>query len=156
MTKSLKVAAIIFLVVSAIGFLDATYLTVEHYRGNIPPCTVAGCEIVLTSGQSKIAGVPVSLFGSLYYLTLLILAIAYLDRKNNSLIRLASYGTIIGFIMSAYFVYLQLFVLNAICQYCMISAGTSTVLFITGMFVLSRRQQEKETGQIDVDNLSTD
>ena len=138
MTRSLKIAAVIFLIAGALGFLDATYLTVEHYRGDIPPCTIAGCEIVLTSGQSKILGVPVALLGALYYLTLLILAIAYLDRKNNLLIRLAAYGTIVGFALSGYFVYLQLFVLNAICQYCMISAGTSTVLFIIGMFILSQ------------------
>ena len=149
MTRNLKIAAIIFLIAGILGFLDATYLTVEHYRGDIPPCTVAGCEIVLTSGQNKIAGVPVALLGALYYLTLLILAIAYLDRKNNLLIQLAAYGTIVGFAMSSYFVYLQLFVLNAICQYCMISAGTSTVLFIAGMFILSQFRSATKTSKID-------
>jgi len=60
-TRNIKIAAIIFLAVSAVGFLDATYLTVEHYRVGIPPCAILGCEIVLTSAQSRIAGVPVAL-----------------------------------------------------------------------------------------------
>lgn len=136
MTKNLKIAAIFFLVLSAIGFLDATYLTIEHYRGNIPPCTIEGCEIVLTSAQSQVAGIPVSLAGSLYYLTILLLSIAYLDGKKEGLIRLASKLTILGFVASLYFVYLQFFVIKEICQYCMASAGTSTLLFILGMYIL--------------------
>ena len=136
MERNLKIAAIIFLAVSAIGFLDAAYLTVEHYRGDIPPCTILGCEIVLTSAQSRIAGIPVALLGSLYYLTLLILSFAYLDSKKRPIIRFASYCTVVGLIASIYFVYLQLFVIREICQYCMASAGTSTILFALGIYIL--------------------
>ena len=143
MTRNLKIAAIVFLVASALGFLDSTYLTIEHYRGGIPPCTTEGCEIVLESPQSKIAGIPVAFFGSLYYLTLLILSIAYLDGKKDRLIRLASKLTPLGFIASLYFIYLQLFVIGAICQYCMASAGTSTILFITGLYIISKTRQPK-------------
>ena len=68
------------------------------------------------------------------YLLILILAIAYLDRQNQSVLRFAASTTIVGLVASAYFVSLQLFVIKSICQYCMISAGTSTLLFITGMY----------------------
>src|SRR3989344_4839060 len=140
-TRNIKIAAIIFLAVSAVGFLDATYLTVEHYRGGIPPCAILGCEIVLTSAQSRIAGVPVALFGSLYYLTLLIFSFAYLDSEKKSIIRLASYCTVVVFVASIYFVYLQLFVIKEICQYCMISAGTSTILFVLGIYIFTKTRQ---------------
>jgi len=138
MTRNIKIAAIIFLIVSALGFLDATYLTIEHFRGSIPPCTIKGCEIVLTSEYAKIAGIPVALLGSLYYLTLLILSVAYLDSKKDSIIRLASYFTIAGLAASLYFVYLMFFVIEEICQYCLVSATTSTLLFITGMYVITK------------------
>lgn len=141
MRRNIKIAAIVFLVVSAIGFLDATYLTIEHYRGGIPPCTTAGCEIVLTSAQSEIAGVPVALLGSLYYLTLLVLSIAYLDSKKTAIIQFASYCTTAGFVASLYFVYLQLFVIKHICQYCMVSASTSTILFILGVYVIIKMRR---------------
>ena len=135
MNRGLKIAAIVMLAVAAIGFLDATYLTIEHYRGAIPPCTIEGCEVVLTSEQAEIAGVPVALLGAIYYLLILILAIAYLDRQNQSVLRFAASTTIVGLVASAYFVSLQLFVIKSICQYCMISAGTSTLLFITGIYI---------------------
>ena len=142
MKSNIKTAVIIFLIVGAIGFIDATYLTIEHYRGGIPPCTIKGCEVVLTSIYSQISGIPVALFGSLYYLTLLILAIAYLDSKKKEIIKFASYFTIAGFVASVYFLYLQIFVIKAICQYCLASAGISTTLFILGMYILAKIRHE--------------
>ena len=134
-SAKLKIVVIAFIVLSAIGFLDATYLTIEHHKGRVPPCAIQGCEIVLTSGQSKIIGVPVALLGSLYYLAVLIMSIIYLESGKVSVLRFASFFTIIGIIVSAYFVYLQLFVIHQICQYCLISAGTSTALFGFGVWV---------------------
>lgn len=137
-SAKIKIIAIAFIILSAIGFLDATYLTIEHYSGNVPPCAIAGCEIVLKSGQSAIVGIPVALLGSIYYLIILILSIMFLESGKISILRFVSFFTIIGIIASAYFVYLQLFVIKQICQYCMISAGTSTVLFGMGVYVRKR------------------
>ena len=39
-----------FLVLSFLGFLDSAYLTVAHYRGEAPPCSLLeGCERVTNS-----------------------------------------------------------------------------------------------------------
>jgi len=102
---------------------------------------------VLTSGHAKIAGIPVALLGSLYYLTLLILSVAYLDIKKTAIIRFASYCTIVGFTASLYFVYLMLFVIKEICQYCLISAATSTILFILGLFIIIKSSKPKAIPQ---------
>lgn len=127
---------ILFLVVSFFGFLDATYLTAEHYLGSIPPCVITtGCETVLTSEHSVIFGIPTALIGSIYYLLLFILAVISLDLKRE-IVRLAVMLTPIGFLASLYFVYLQLFVIKEICSYCMVSAATSTTLFILGLFII--------------------
>lgn len=142
MKKYQRIISILFFVFSSLGFLDATYLTVEHYKGSIPPCTIDGCEIVLTSAQSVIWGVPVALMGSVYYLLILLLSIYVLDSKKNIILKKISYITIFGFLGSIYFVYLQLFVIKNICQYCMISAGTSTALFILGMILLYKSKKE--------------
>lgn len=143
MKKYQKIVGIIFIIFSAIGFVDATYLTIQHYNGVIPPCTIDGCEIVLTSPQSVILGIPVALLGALYYVTILILAIAFIDTKNIRLLKGASYITILGFFMSLYFVYLQIFVIKNICQYCMVSALTSTVMFLSIIFLFYRIKKDK-------------
>lgn len=123
--------------VSFIGFLDAAYLTVEHYFGVPLYCAIlSGCEEVAASEYSAIWNIPVALLGAIYYSLLFFLAVVYLDTKRDSIIRFAAYLTPLGFLASVWFVYLQLFVIKALCLYCIISATTSTILFILGIFVL--------------------
>lgn len=125
-----------FLAVSFLGFLDATYLSAQHYLGAVPPCVItAGCETVLTSDYSAIFGVPVALVGAAYYILIFFLAILSFDVKRGKIIRFLAFLTPIGFLASLYFVYLQLFIIKEICFYCVISAATSTILFLLGLFI---------------------
>lgn len=131
--------AIAFLALSFLGFLDATYLTIEHYLGKVPPCTiVSGCEEVTTSVYSQILGIPVALGGSLFYLAIFILTILFLERENDKFLKYAAFLTPVGFLASLWFLYLQLFVINALCIYCLFSALTSTSLFVLGIFVIQK------------------
>ncbi len=129
----------LFLSVSLIGFIDATYLTIEHYLGNIPLCSLtSGCENVLTSQYSIVFGIPVALLGAAYYLLIFLSTIAYFDTKDSKILQAIAILTPIGFLMSVWFVYTQLYILKAICEYCMLSAATSTILFIGGTEVFAR------------------
>ncbi len=121
----------VFLFVSALGFADATYLTVKHFLGTPVPCSILhGCEIVLNSKYSIIYGLPTAMLGAFFYLTVMILSAIYLETKKVIIIKLIVYTTTLGFLASLCFVYIQLFVLKSICLYCMGSAVTSTTLFI--------------------------
>lgn len=141
-----------FLAVSFIGFLDATYLTAQHYLGTIPPCVITtGCETVLTSEHNAIFGIPVALLGSIYYLLLFLLAVFSFDIKRET-IYFAAFLTLIGFTASLYFVYLQLFVIKEICFYCIVSATTSTILFILGLFIIIKSSRSKAIFQNKVTN----
>lgn len=127
-----------------LGFLDASYLTIEHFLNRVPPCTlVHGCELVTTSSYSMIFGIPTALFGAFYYLLIILALVYYLDTKQLKVLRAAAAVTVVGFAFSLYLVYLQLFVLNAICLYCMVSALSSTILFILGMVVLKSHRTFK-------------
>ena len=137
-----KPLTFVFLALAFVGFLDATYLTVEHFLGAIPPCViVGGCSVVLTSEWSVIMGIPVALMGSIYYLALLILTVVYLKTRSSSanaekIMVVSSFATAIGLLASIFFVSLQLFVIKDICFYCVVSAATSTALFIVGVLIL--------------------
>jgi uncharacterized membrane protein len=126
-----------FIVVSLLGFLDATYLTVKHYLGTPIECSIfEGCEKVTASPYATVAGIPVALLGAIYYLAIFLLTVAYLDTKREAIMSFAARLTPIGFLASLWFVYLQLFVIKAICPYCVISAATSAILFILGILVV--------------------
>jgi len=136
--------AISFGSLSFLGFLDATYLAVQHYRGIPVTCSIIkGCDIVTSSSFSVIFGVSVALLGAIYYLSIFILSASYLDSKKIKSLYWISRLTWVGFIASLWFLYLQLFVIKAICIFCLGSALTSTLLFILGiLFIVKLRHYE--------------
>lgn len=132
------------IVIALIGFLDAVFLTTKHYTGQEVTCTLTGgCNDVLTSQYAMMLGLPTSLWGALYYFTILLAALLYLNYKNNIISYYLNYVTIIGLLMSAYLVYLQLFIIHSICPYCMLSALTSTTLFILSLTNLIINKERK-------------
>lgn len=134
---------ICFLIFSAIGFVDATYLTVKHYLGMPIPCVILqGCEQVTNSQFATIFGAPVALLGSGYYLTVLILSVIFLDTRKLVALKLAAFATFFGILASLWFVFLQIFIIKAICLYCLISATTSTLLFICGLIFFAKNKPE--------------
>ena len=125
------------LAVSFIGFFDAAYLTVQHYQQGIVPCIVfEGCEEVLASKYAQVGGIPTSLIGAIYYLAIFISTLLFVDRKNPFALKVIGYLPIAGFTVSLFLVYLQIFVIKAICTYCVVSAVSSTILFVLGLKVL--------------------
>lgn len=120
------------LVLSFLGFLDATYLTIIHFQNQIPPCTTDGCETVLTSSYAEIAGIPIALLGALYYVAIFF---SILTGRDS----LAFFIVSLGFIASCILFSLQLFVIHAFCTYCLVSAGITTLLFITSILIWRQR-----------------
>jgi len=141
--KTLAWVPVIFLVISALGFIDASYLAVEHYNGTPITCTLLeGCGVVTGSAYATILGIPVALLGALYYLAFLIGTVFYFDRKDERMLRPLAMFSIAGLAATLYFLFIQAFVLNAFCIYCLGSAFTSTVLFATGMWYLFRTRMQ--------------
>ena len=136
---------VVLLIASGVGFLDATYLSVKHFMGSMPICSVLnGCEGVLTSSYSAVGLVPVALLGSIYYALIFVLTVAYIDLRRSEVIVAAAWFTAVGFTATLWFVYLQVFVIRALCLYCMLSAVTAALLFAAGVVILkaSKRAQE--------------
>lgn len=120
----------LLVILAFVGFADATYLTAEHFLGGVPVCVITkGCDTVLTSRYSMIGPIPVALVGALYYLVVFLLSLSNLDAKSQRPLQLITVLTGLGFLASAGFLYLQVAVIQALCIYCLTSAGTSTLLF---------------------------
>ncbi len=108
------------------GLAISLYLTISWYGDSIPVCVggSGGCEKVQTSDYADWAGVPVALVGAIGYA--LILAALALPGDPG---RLA--GVLFGLVgvgFSIYLTYLELFVIEAICQWCVASAIVMTAL----------------------------
>lgn len=134
MVKISRLLPFVVVILAFLGLLDSLYLTVEHYSGVIPPCTIhwwlTDCGKVLRSSYSEVFGIPLALIGVIHYsiegIVALFAAIAKKRWVTVSLVGLS----IVGAISSMYFVFLMLFVIRAICLYCFGSAIISFLLVI--------------------------
>ncbi len=115
----MKYLPYLFLVFSLLGFFDLSFLTIQHYKGVIPPCTLHGCDIVLTSQYSAVAGIPIALIGACYYLINLVGMVLFIQIKNKKLLSGLFSLNVAGLFVAAVLVYLQAFVIHAFCQYCL-------------------------------------
>ena len=80
-----KVVTVGWLVFGLVGFLDATYLTIQHIRGGDQTCgPLWDCAAVADSQYAEIGGIPIALFGALYYLLIFLL----ISSENLYLIKL--------------------------------------------------------------------
>ncbi len=124
---------IILLVFSALGVVLSIYLTYLHYAQLAALfCEEgSGCDVVRQSGYSILLGVPIAVLGIVGYLSIFIFTIISFPKGKSWLsLYLASLA---GFVFSAYLTYLEVFVIDAICLYCIISALIMTVIFIAAL-----------------------
>ena len=120
-----------------IGAIDAGYLLVQTIGGGAVVCpsvpigrfNLNQCNIVLATPYSKFLGLPIAFYGLVAYLTFLVLVLGALTKKWPAAKKLLLYLSGFGFLASLYFVYLQFFVIEAICFYCLISAALMTLIF---------------------------
>lgn len=132
---------IVILLLALIGFADATYLTVKHFQGVIPPCSIGGCENVLSSVYSEVAGIPVSLFGVIFYFLIALSLVVYFDSKKEIFLKIPIILSIGGFVGSLYFIFIMALVLKAFCLYCAISATTSICIFGFSSFMVYKNYE---------------
>jgi uncharacterized membrane protein len=113
------------------GLGVATYLSVTHATGQPIACSGVGdCGYVNSSAYAKVAGVPVAALGAAAYATLFVLAAGVLLMHWRSWL-LAAWGiALASFAFSLYLTYVELFVLEAICVWCVASASIATALFL--------------------------
>jgi uncharacterized membrane protein len=126
-----------------VGLFVALYLWL-HALGFGGPikCGASGeCETVQTSQWALFLGLPVAFYGVVGYFVVLVVALASLrpaaltQRKwNVMLVSLAS----AGLLFTVYLTYLELFVIHAICRWCVGSAVIITLTWVVAIAALRR------------------
>jgi uncharacterized membrane protein len=111
--RTLRLAAA---AVALAGIAVAGYLTWAHYDDGSVVCVVGGsCEEVQSSEYASIVGIPVALLGLIAYATVLVL-VAW----DAPVARLAAAAiALVGVLFSAYLLVVQLFVIDAVCAWCL-------------------------------------
>ncbi len=116
---------------SFLGVLVTGYLIYQHYKLSADSfCNVndfISCDIVNKSIYAEIFGIPVSILGFLSY-AIIFLAADFLSKKRvlTSLTLFAAFGLAFSFYLTG----IELFVLQAICIFCVIQQFLILFIFL--------------------------
>ena len=122
----------IILVLAFLGLADSWYLAQSALTGTDLTCSIEGldqCNVVAQSEYSWLFGIPLALYGAAFYVFFFVLAAVMLAVRNPILTRVLYWGSVIGLLASLYFLYLQVFLIKALCIYCLASLAISVLLF---------------------------
>lgn len=102
------------LILTFLGIIVSSYLTYYRVTTNPLTCNFGSCDIVQKSEYSVMMGVPVSVLGMIYYVMLLILLFKFRGIFTKLWV-------IWGVLFSTYLTVIEIFVIKAICGWCITS-----------------------------------
>lgn len=144
MTKRMLLALL-----ALVGVFLALYLTLYKVGiiGTLACSNSGSCETVQTSRWATFLGLPVAAWGLGYYAVLLVVAFAGVQERwsesagvSTALLLLTGWGVI----FSAYLTYVELFVIHAICTWCVGSAVLVTLMFVVAALDYRARGRDGE------------
>ena len=133
--------------ISLPGIGASSYLTYSHYVDEPTVCAgIGSCEFVQTSEYSAIVGVPVAVMGLAYFVALALLASARLlgvawalDWGTPAVHAMAIGGTLfVGYLTA-----IELFVLDAICVWCVAVATMTAISLVLAIWARFAERDEE-------------
>lgn len=121
-------------VLSLVGLVIAGYLSYAHFNDRVLVCAIGGCETVQSSRYATIGSIPIALLGTGMFALLFTLAVIRLSRGvtvvSPETASAIAWGTLLAAVLYyLYLTYLEVFVLHAICQWCVLSSMVALALF---------------------------
>lgn len=138
---------IVIWVTALVGLLVSGYLAWVKIFNTPIYCTpgLGDCVSVNSSDYSELWGIPIAFFGIMGFLSILLLVVfgeRYKLIKQYQL--LLVFGiSLFGFLYSLYLTYLEIFVIQAICQWCVLSALCMTLIFSASIVWIWQKQVTK-------------
>jgi uncharacterized membrane protein len=110
------------------------YLTIEHYTapGTLacPANSTIDCARVTTSPQSTFLGIPVAVLGVAFFVAAIALCLPALWRSTDPRVWRARLGlAVLGMVFVVYLIFVELFVVNAVCLWCTVVHVVTFALF---------------------------
>jgi uncharacterized membrane protein len=104
----------------------AGYLLYAHYTSGSVVCSTGGCETVEQSRHADVFGVPVALLGLIGSIAILLTLL-----RSDVLARAAGLAfTVAAFVFASYLVVVQLSVIGAVCEWCMVNDALVALLAV--------------------------
>ena len=130
------------LLLAFLGMADAWYLTLSAFQGAALFCDVGavldGCNIVAQSPYSKLFGLPLALYGVIFYCFFFILVAVLFVRTHHPLYQAVALLGVVGLIASLVFLFIQFALIKALCIYCIASAVIAGLICLIALRLWAR------------------
>jgi uncharacterized membrane protein len=127
-------------VFALLGLLVALYLWLYHLGLSPLVCPISGCEKVQASQYSSILGIPVATIGFFAFAALLIANLVGVLSERVDLDRFVFGVSSLGLLAYSWFTYLELFVIRAICFWCVVSSVMMLGVWLFSLLAIRGRQ----------------
>jgi uncharacterized membrane protein len=109
------------------GLIISLYLIYAYDFSKNIVCVGSGCEIVANSSYSKFLNISLPYWGFLFYLS--VLTLTFIKKLENLLL----FILVIGAVFSIYLTIVELFIIKAVCMWCLLSAFCSWIMVISAV-----------------------
>src|SRR3989344_1892701 len=127
----------LILILILVNIVLSFYLIYEDITGKTGIClTGTGCQTVQNSTYSSILGIKLSFLGVIASLSLLVLFILNHKKKISKIIFpiVACLGALFGL----YFLFLQFFIIKAICSTCLAIDASTIVIALLSLYIYKK------------------
>ena len=133
-----RAVVVLILVLAFCRLSDSIYLAQNEATNTPLICNVvsiSGCNIVATSQYTRLFGLSIAEYGVIFYGIIFFLAALELVLFNRLLRRILQAISFVGVLSSLYLTFLEIFVIKALCIYCLASAIIALLVFIAASFI---------------------
>jgi uncharacterized membrane protein len=109
---------------AVLGIGVTSYLSYVAFNADALTCAISDCGTAQSSDYAKIAGIPIALLGLGMYITVVALGLVRASRPGYSKMATFSLFAIVlaSVVYYGYLTYIEIWVIEAICQWCVASA----------------------------------
>lgn len=118
------------IILTILGLADAWYLADTALTGTALTCNIAGldgCNTVAKSVYAHLFGVPLGVYGVVFYVVFLITAGFARMKPSRRADRVLALLALLGTLASIAFLYIQFVLIKAVCVYCL---GSAVIAFL--------------------------
>ncbi len=134
------IARMVSSVFALLGLLVALYLWLYHLGISPLVCPISGCEKVQASDYSSILGIPVAAIGFFAFAFLLMANLIGVLSERIDLDRWVFGISSLGLLTYLWFTYLELFVIRAICFWCVVSSAMMLGVWLFSLLAIRGRR----------------
>ena len=128
-------------ILSLLGLADSLYLSYDELTNTSLTCSIKGldgCNTVAASVYSHVFGIPLAIYGVVFYALMFLMTFLVAKVAIRFAHDILAFLGIVGLIASIFFVLIQVFLIKALCIYCLGSAVISLLACILAIMLWKR------------------